>query len=222
MSDNQDKSEGFQVNEDCAEELARQEKEKRPTPAQEIFEWLDVLTTAVIAVVVLFSLVFRVATISGLSMFPTLADKDKVIISNFAYTPKYGDIVVISRNVDNSVDQVKVGQVPIIKRVIAVGGDTVDIRPASEPGRHVVKVNGVELDESSYISAETVSKDENVKFPLYVPEGYVFVLGDNRENSKDSRFSEIGKNGLVDTRYILGRAVLRIFPFQNIGGLKEP
>lgn len=221
MSDNQEKSEGFRVNEECAEELAQRDEEKRPTPVQEIFEWLDVLTTAVIVVVVLFSLVFRVATISGLSMFPTLLDKDKVIISNFAYTPQYGDIVVISRNVDNSVDQVKVGQVPIIKRVIAVGGQSVDI----DSERGVVLVDGKELDESSYIdvaAVKTVAKDERIKFPLYVPEGYVFVLGDNRENSKDSRFADIGKNGLVDTRYILGRAVLRIFPFQSIGGLKEP
>ena len=215
---NMNTNEEFLIEEENEEFFPSREQEKRPSLTKEVFEWLDVITTAVIAVVVLFSLIFRVATISGRSMFPTLSPNDKVVISHFAYTPKYGDIVVISRNADNSVDQVKAGQVPIIKRVIAVGGQTVDID--SEKG--VVLVDGKELDESSYLNVETIAKDDRVKFPLYVPEGYIFVLGDNRNESLDSRYSQIGENGLIDTRYVLGRAVVRIFPFQSIGIFKEP
>ena len=101
---------GFNISAEYAESLpdTKPEPEKRST-ASELFEWLDVLVTAIISVVVIFSFIFRVATISGRSMTNTLQDADKVIITNLAYTPKRGDIVVISRNADNSVESVKTG-----------------------------------------------------------------------------------------------------------------
>ena len=205
---------GFKVNTEYADNLPdTTEEERKPSLAEEIFEWLDVLATAIIAVVIIFSLIFRIATISGPSMQNTLFTGDKVIISNLGYTPKQGDIVVVSRNVNNSVEDTAESQEPIIKRVIAVSGQTVEI----DFERGVVSVDGVELDEP-YTKTPT-NRKYDVQFPLYVPEGYIFVLGDNRNNSMDSRDGRIGEGGLIDTRYVLGHAVFRIFPFNSIGSL---
>ena len=211
---------GFVVDESVIDLLPEEAPQKKSF-TQELFEWLDVLVVAVVSVVILFSLFFRVATIEGSSMLNTLVGADpysgipgdKVIITNFAYTPKYGDIVVISRNVENSTEKQNASQGPIIKRVIAVGGQTVDI----DFSTGTVYVDGKALKED-YISTPTTSKYD-INFPVYVPEGCVFVLGDNRQYSLDSRSSQIGENGLIDTRYILGRAILRIFPFDKIGRL---
>ena len=189
------------------------EEEKNRTTAEEIFDWLDVFATAIITVVIVFSLICRIATVQGESMQNTLFTGDKVIISNLGYTPEQGDIVVVSRNANNSLDAVAASNEPIIKRVIAVGGQTVNI----DFERGVVSVDGVDLEEP-YTKTLTTSKYD-VEFPIYVPEGYIFVLGDNRNDSMDSRDSRIGDGGLVDTRYVLGHAIFRIFPFDSIGSL---
>ena len=185
---------------------------KKPSKKESFFEWLDVVVTSVIAVVIIFTFFFRVVTIDGDSMLDTLHDGERVIISNIAYTPERGDIVVISRNTDNSLDA-DTYQEPIIKRVIAVAGQTVDID--YEEGK--VYVDGVALEEDYTRTLTTMKHENEIRFPAYVPENCIFVMGDNRNYSLDSRSKYIGKNGMIDTRYVLGKAVYRIYP--KIGGL---
>ena len=218
---NTENNQGFQIDETLVEcEPDTPEIPENRSFSKDVIEWLEVISTAVIAVVIIFCFIFRVATIDGSSMLNTLyggdalgRNADKVIITNLAYTPKNGDIVVISRNAQNSLESQTKSQGPIIKRVIAVGGQTVNIDFDSG----TVYVDGVALKED-YISTPTTSSAD-VEFPIYVPEGYIFVLGDNRQDSLDSRYSQIGENGLVDTRYVLGHAVFRIYPLDRIGRL---
>ncbi|MBR6573297.1 MAG: signal peptidase I [Clostridia bacterium] len=193
-------------------------KEKALNFRKDVFDWLDILVSAVVAVIIIFCFLFRVVTIQGESMENTLYENEKVIITNMFYEAKQGDIVVISRNTHNSVANV-MGQGPIIKRVIATEGQYVDID--FNKGKVYVGydlANMVELNEP-YTKTLTTRKAD-IEFPVYVDEGCVFVLGDNRNDSLDSRFSTIGNNGLIDTRYILGHAVFRIFPLDRMGGLK--
>lgn len=194
------------------------ERESKPGLQKELFDWLDIIVSSVIAVVIIFTFFFRVVTIKGKSMQNTLFENEKVIISDLFYEPQYGDIVVISRNTDNSPELTVQSSEPIIKRVIATEGQYVDID--FDAGKVYVGYdlgNMVELDEPYTKTLTTRRADVN--FPVYVDEGYVFVLGDNRNESLDSRYRQIGKDGLVDKRYILGHAVYRLFPFDRIGGL---
>lgn len=180
-----------------------------------IFDWLEVLVHAIIAVVICFSFLFRIATIDGPSMENTLHNGERVVMSNLFYTPKAGDIVVVSRNKENSIYTMNSSNTPIIKRIIALEGQTVDID--FEEG--IVYVDGVALDEP-YTKTPTTRKWD-VEFPVTVDEGCVFVLGDNRNDSMDSRDSRIGEYGMIDTRYILGHAIFRVFPLNRIGKIDE-
>ncbi len=190
-----------------------QNKDTTPSMKGFIFDWLEVLVHAIIVVVICFSFLFRVATIDGESMENTLFEGEKVIITNLFYEPKVGDIVVISRNKENSVFTITSSNTPIIKRIIALEGQTVDI----DFDEGIVYVDGIALEEP-YTKTPTNEKYE-IDFPVTVDEGCVFVLGDNRNESLDSRSSQIGEYGMIDTRYILGHAIFRILPFDKMGGL---
>ncbi len=203
---------GFFVDESVAENIS--EKKETFSFKQEVFDWLEVIITAIITVVILFSLFFRIATIDGPSMENTLFTNDKVVITNLFYKPKRGDIVVISRNVDNSVEAEARSDKPIIKRIIALEGETVDIDFSTGE----VSVDGKKLNEP-YTKTPT-NRKYDIDFPVVVPKGCVFVLGDNRNESFDSRARQIGKDGMINEKYILGHAVLKVFPFNKIGGLE--
>lgn len=207
-------SDGFNIDESSFDNIEEGTPQVKTTPVKEFLEWLEVLSVAIICVVLVFSFFFRVATISGNSMLNTLHNGDKVIITNLNYEPRQGDIVVVSRNIENSAEGESESQEPIIKRVIAVGGQTVDI----DFEKGIVYVDGAPLKEK-YLGSPT-NKSGDVEFPIYVPKGHIFILGDNRMDSLDSRFSVIGKGGIVDNRYVLGHAVYRFFPFTQIGELK--
>ncbi|MGN0613438.1 MAG: signal peptidase I [Porcipelethomonas sp.] len=167
------------------------------------------------AVFLIFGYILNFAGVSGESMMPTLSDGDTVLALCAAYTPEKGDVVVIDSKTAALLDEngnvtEKTGlDCKIAKRIIAVGGDTVDID--FENG--TVTVNGDVLEEN-YISEPTTRDEGAFEYPLTIPEGYVFVLGDNRNISKDSRHPDVG---LVPEDEIIGKAVLRVYPFGSFG-----
>ncbi len=200
------------------EEEIPSNRKNRQKASKEVFKWVDTVTVALLSVVIIFTFFFRIATIIGPSMQNTLYEGERIVISNLFYKAKYGDIVVISRNTNNEVNNQERSSEPIIKRVIATEGQFVDIN--FETGKVFVGPdlsNMTELDEP-YTKTLTKRRWE-VEFPLYVEEGHIFVLGDNRDDSLDSRSDRIGEDGLIDERYILGKAVFRFWPFDRIGGL---
>ncbi len=183
--------------------VMNEEKDRRRAARKDIVEWMEALLFAFALIVLLYTFLFRIVTVSGTSMEKTLQWNDRVIVSCLAYQPQHGDIIVVDSYTDY-------GE-PLVKRVIAVGGDVVDINERTG----TVSVNGGILDEPYVHDDMTLLHD--VAFPLTVPEGYVFLLGDNRGVSLDSRSSEVG---LIDERDILGKVILRIFPFDKIGVLE--
>lgn len=170
-----------------------------------LYEWLEEIVIALTLVILVFTFLFRVVTVTGESMLPNFVEGQKLIVTNLGHSVEQGTVVVIT-NVLNE---------PIIKRVIATEGQTVDID--YETG--TVYVDGEAVDETQFglengITTRPYSTLEAMVFPQTVPEGCVFVLGDNRSVSKDSRYTEVG---MVDTRHILGEAVFTLYPFDRFG-----
>lgn len=177
--------------------------EEKGTVQKNIVLYLHDLSYLIAVIVMVFLLFFRIVIVSGDSMFDTLVDGDYLLlVSNmFYHQPEFGDIIVVSKaSYDDGT--------PIVKRVIATEGQIVDIDFVSG----TVYVDGVALEED-YIHSPTTLY-EGVSFPLEVEEGCVFVLGDNRNRSKDSRSPEIG---LIDTRQIVGKAIWLVFPGSDHG-----
>ena len=196
-------------------ETAPKSAEPPKKPFEDALEWVSSLVYAVIAMLVLNLFVFRSITVSGESMTNTLNDNDRVIATNFFYTPQRGDIVVIQNDrLPNSALSYTYGTSiygePIIKRVIGMAGDT--IRFDFEKGE--VYRNG-ELLEEDYVRTATEMRWDSVSGKEYVvPEGCVYVMGDNRNGSTDSRDNRVG---FVDTDLIMGKAIFRFHPTDKMG-----
>ena len=160
------------------------------------YDWVGTIVIALSVFALLFTCVFRDVGVDGDSMLPTLRDQDRLLMTAYDTTYTYGDIVVVDRYTDE----------PLIKRVIATGGDTLEI-----DHKGVVTLNGRVLTES-YIQGKTVLNDFTGK--ITIPRGYLFVMGDNRSSSKDSRMDEIG---LISCKDVVGKAVFCVWPPRSVG-----
>ena len=180
--------------------MEKQEQAK-PVRGQNLLEWYEALISAALVLVLIFSFFFRIIQVDGSSMVPTLVNGDKLIVWGAGYTPQRGDVVIV----DSYTSYGK----PLVKRVIAKGGDTVSIDYATG----TVAVNGEVLQED-YI-AEPTYLGYDVTFPYTVPEGTVFVMGDNRNQSLDSRSTYVG---CIDERDILQGAFVLYALYRFWGG----
>ena len=195
-------------------------KNEKLSLSQSIFEWVETFCLALLGVVIVFTFICRFVTVDGQSMEKTLSHGDRLIISNLFYTPKIGDIVVLQ----DVLQQENGLNGPIIKRVIATEGDTVDINNETWEITVTHPDGSVEVLKEDYANRIYAEDGETllsmtpwgsqVGFPHIVEKGCVFVLGDNRRNSHDSRMM-----GDVDKRKILGKAYVRLFPLNKISFL---
>jgi len=166
----------------------------------EIYDWIQCIIGALVFCVILFVFFVRLVDVDGSSMYPTLEDGDKMVVTDLFYTPKQGDIIVFRK------DSYK--PKALVKRVIATEGQTVDI----DFNKGIVYVDGKALDEP--YTFEPTYNQLDFTGEQTVPEGCVFVMGDNRNDSTDSRDSRIG---MVETSLIIGKVYFNVFPINHIG-----
>lgn len=197
---------------------------------KEIFEWVYTIAIALLIVFIIKGFIFDIVKVDGSSMYPTLHDNDRLIVTKLGYKPKQGDIIILDSTYQKREDykdeykQAKGGELSLsdnisfnldlpkrlkpiyyVKRIIALPGQTVDIKNGK------VFVDGVELDEPYY---DGTTRPLDTEMPVTVDEDCVFVMGDNRDHSTDSRASSLGQ---VPYKAILGKSQIRVFPFSSMG-----
>lgn len=184
---------------------------KSKTPTAEFLDYIEIFVFSVCAVMLIFSFFIRVCRVDGPSMNNTLVHNEILITRSLGYEPQQNDIIVFHQTNNKSYGFNE----PIVKRVIAVGGQYVKIDfknalvyVSEDPAFDHSDI----LNEKEYIYLDNDRYNMSGTLETYVPEGKVFVMGDNRNHSSDSRSSEIG---LVDTRRVLGKVILRLFPFDR-------
>ncbi len=197
---------------------------------QEFREWVYAIVFAIVITMLIKGFLFDIVRVDGHSMDSTLQNNNRLILWELGYTPKFQDVIVLDSNYKARMDYIEASQksgtmgkfsatwfkifpsteykkVPYIKRVIGLPGDTIDIRD-----NHVY-INGKQIDEP-YLDDGMITNTNGMAVPAQVPEGYIFVMGDNRTNSLDSRSSQLG---FVPMDAVLGKATLRIWPLTEIG-----
>lgn len=167
----------------------------------DLYFWLQALARALVSLILLFTLVGRVIGVDGSSMLPTLHDRDTLLLQSLGYRPAQGDVVVLTRYFEHV-------RGPIVKRVIATQGQTVDIDYAAG----TVTVDGQTLSEPYIREPMRAPWFESISH-ITVPPGHVFVMGDNRNDSNDSRNAALGA---VDERYILGKVLMVLLPLDRL------
>ncbi|MBQ3591911.1 MAG: signal peptidase I [Clostridia bacterium] len=210
MQENEQKNTGTAAEEVIPQPYVMQGGKKL---AAEIFEILEMLASVTICVMLCFAFVARLNIVDGHSMDQTLADRQYLVVSDVLYTPEAGDIVVVHDITASPYDA------PIVKRVIATGGQTVEI----DFKTWTLTVDGTVVEEPyRYLNPElglltaNYNMDAEGCFRVTVPEGEIFVMGDNRNGSGDSRQYALGT---IDERCVVGRAYFRIFPMDTFGTL---
>ena len=187
--------------------LEPQEAKEEEKSSDDLFYWLNALTTALVILVLVFTFFGRLTRVDGNSMDYTLQNNELLLVWSLGYTPQQGDIVVL-----NKTTATHLGGRAIVKRVIATGGQTVDI----DYNTSTVYVDGEPLDEPYLWEPMMDIYGSRGSTHIEVPEGSIFVMGDNRNDSDDSRDNLIGT---IDEDYVLGKAFFSIFPFSKFGAL---
>jgi signal peptidase I len=186
----------------------------KTTLLKEIYDYFELFIISACAVLLLFSFATRICRVDGPSMLNTLHDSEMLLVTDLFYTPERGDIVVFHQTGDQPSDLNE----PIVKRVIATEGEWIDIKNIN--GKLQVTVYNSDYNNPIILNEYYARYDDGVGYykydvyPVQVPQGCSFVMGDNRGNSLDSRSSSIG---FVDNRRILGKVVCRLMPFDKFG-----
>ena len=172
-----------------------------------VYSWLQPILFALTVLILVSTFLGRLIGVDGDSMLPTLHNGDMLVLQSVGYTPKNGDVVVLSTPTFR-------GGAPLVKRVIATGGQTVDVDYAANTVTVTDKDGSRQVLDEPYLGEPMRQPPSLSNTHIEVPDGSICVFGDNRNNSTDSRFPSVGT---VDERCVIGRAVLILLPFQRFG-----